>query len=298
MNTRTRGILCALSGGILWGYSGTVGQYLFSNYAISSEWLTTARMICAGILLLLFGKLRHVPLKAVWDDRSSALRLILFAVIGLMTVQLTYMKAIYYSNSATATALQYLGQALIMAVACAQLRRLPTGREWAALLLAVGGVFLLSTRGNIHSLTLSPLALLWGLGSAVSLMLYTLLPRKLIQTYGSIAVTGFGMLIGGGVLCLLTKSWSLLPELDALGWFYVGIIILLGTAAAFTLYLQGVSDVGGVTASLLACSEPVCAAFITTIWLKTELVFSDYVAFAMIVMMSVLLSLPGRTDKR
>lgn len=297
MNTQTRGILCALSGGILWGYSGTIGQYLFANYEISSEWLTTARMICAGVILLAFGLLKHMPIKAVWTDRTAAFRLVLFAVIGLMTVQLTYMKAIYYSNSATATALQYLGQALIMAVTCVQLMRLPTGREWMALVLAVGGVFLLSTRGNLHALALSPLALLWGLGAAVSLMLYTMIPKALIQKYGSIPITGFGMLIGGIALCVLTKSWSFFPKMDTTGWIYVGIIILFGTAAAFTLYLQGVSDVGGVTASLLACSEPVCATLITTVWLKTDLVFSDYIAFAMIIFMSILLALPRRKNE-
>ena len=72
MNTQTRGILCALSGGILWGYSGTIGQYLFANYEISSEWLTTARMICAGVILLAFGLLKHMPIKAVWTDRTAA----------------------------------------------------------------------------------------------------------------------------------------------------------------------------------------------------------------------------------
>ncbi len=298
MNKRIRGILCALSGGILWGYSGTIGQYLFSRYEISSEWLTTARMICAGVLLLLFGFLRKYPLKAVWKDRKAALRLVLFAVIGLMAVQLTYMKTIFYSNSATATALQYLGQAIIMAVTCIQLKRLPTKKEWAAVVLAVGGVLLLSTRGDFHALSLSPLALLWGMGAAVSMMLYTLLPRRIIQKYGSIPVTGFGMLLGGTVLCTVTRAWKHVPVLDAGGWIYTGIIIIFGTAVAFTLYLQGVSDVGGVTASLLACSEPVCAALITTVWLKTDLVFSDYTGFAMILCMSVLLALPEKRSSR
>ncbi|MDO4617373.1 MAG: EamA family transporter [Lachnospiraceae bacterium] len=295
MNKRTRGILFALLGGTLWGYSGTVGQYLFSQYEISSEWLTTVRMICAGILLLGFAFARRIPLSPVWRDRREAGRLLLFTVAGLMMVQLTYMKAIYYSNSATATALQFLGQTLVLAVTCLSVRRLPTGREWTAVLLAVGGVFLLSTGGNIHSLALSPQALLWGLGAAVSVMLYTLLPRKLIRSYGSIPITGFGMLIGGTVLCMLTRSWSALPVLDLKGWIYLGVIVFFGTAVAFTLYLQSVSDVGGVTASLLACSEPLAAAIITTVWLKTELVLTDYTAFGMIILMSVLLALPAKS---
>ncbi len=296
ISKRTRGIICALSGGILWGYSGTIGQYLFTNYEVTSEWVTTVRMICAGIILMAFSFARKMPVKPILKDRKAVIRLLVFSILGLMMVQLTYMEAIYYSNSATATALQYLAQALILIVTCMQLKRLPHCREWIALVLAVGGVFLLSTQGNIGSLSLSPKALALGLCSAFGLMLYTILSRPLISRFGSIPVTGLGMLIGGIVLCILTKSWSLFPALDAVGWAYIGVIVLLGTAAAFTLYLQGVNDLGSIQASLLACSEPVAATLFTTFWLKTSLIFTDYIAFTMIILMSIMLTLPGKKN--
>ena len=49
-----RGILYAISGGILWGISGTVGQYLFTHKGLNSQWITTVRMLMAGILLIGF----------------------------------------------------------------------------------------------------------------------------------------------------------------------------------------------------------------------------------------------------
>ena len=157
MKGKLSGILCALAGGALWGFSGTVGQYLFLEKQMSSQWLTVMRMLAAGALLLLV---------VVMREREA-----LKAVFGLMTCQYTYMTAISYSNSATATALQYLGQALILLVTCIRMRRLPDGRESLALLLALAGVFLLTTHGKIGSLVLSPRALLWGIGAAVSCML-------------------------------------------------------------------------------------------------------------------------------
>ena len=168
-----RGFLCATLGGVCWGASGTVGQYLFTCQGVDSGWLTVVRMFLAGVVLLGGALVRHRPqLRAIWSDRRDALRLVLFSVGGLMTCQYTYLAAIRYSNSATATVLQYMGQALILLWVCLRARRLPTRREGVALVLALFGAFLLATHGSLTALALSPQALFWGLCAAVSLMLY------------------------------------------------------------------------------------------------------------------------------
>lgn len=289
------GVFCALAGGALWGLSGTIGQYLFLEKQMSSEWLTVVRMLAAGVLLLLVAAVRDPgALVAVWKQPRDAARLVLFAVFGLMTCQYTYMTAISYSNSATATALQYLGQALILLVTCVRMRRLPDRRESLALLLALAGVFLLATHGNPGSLVLSPGALLWGIGAAVSCMLYTLLPGQLLSRYGSLAVTGYGMLIGGAVLGAITGVWRTKAVLDGGAVLGVAAIAVLGTAAAFALYLQGVQRLGGVRASLFACTEPVSAAVIASLWLGTQIAWIDWLAIGLILAMAVLVALPGR----
>lgn len=135
-------------------------------------------------MVLLGGALvRHRPqLRAIWSDRRDALRLVLFSVGGLMTCQYTYLAAIRYSNSATATVLQYMGQALILLWVCLRARRLPTRREGVALVLALLGAFLLATHGRLDRGSRSRRqALFWGLCAAVALMLYTLLPGDLLR---------------------------------------------------------------------------------------------------------------------
>ena len=119
-----RGFLCAALGGVCWGASGTVGQYLFTRQGVDSGWLTVVRMFLAGVVLLGGALVRHRPqLRAIWSDRRDALRLVLFSVGGLMTCQYTYLAAIRYSNSATATVLQYMGQALILLWVCLRARK-------------------------------------------------------------------------------------------------------------------------------------------------------------------------------
>ena len=48
-----RGYLCSGGGAIIWGMSGTAGQYLLSRYGVDPFWLTSIRMVCAGLVLTL-----------------------------------------------------------------------------------------------------------------------------------------------------------------------------------------------------------------------------------------------------
>ena len=169
--------------------------------------------------------------------------------------------------------------------------------EAAALALALTGVFLIATHGDPRSLALSPQALFWGLGAAVALMLYTLLPGDLLARYYTGVCTGCGMLIGGAALFVMMRGWTLDYSFDAVTLLGIAFIVVVGTALAFTLYLQGVKDLGGVRASLLACTEPVSAALCAALWLKTSFAWQDLLGFAAILLMAVLLALPKKMPK-
>ena len=159
-----RGTLCAILGGVCWGFSGTMGQFLFSQKGLETSWVTTVRMLVAGVILLgIMAARRPKEVGRVWKTGKDARRLLLFAVLGLIPCQFTYLECIAYSNSATGTALNYLGQMMILFYVCLTTRRLPTRWELTALGLAMLGVFFLATHGNIHTLVLSPQALFWGL---------------------------------------------------------------------------------------------------------------------------------------
>ncbi len=295
-NTAVRGTLCALLGGVCWGFSGTMGQYLFSAKGLETAWVTTVRMLLAGVLLLgVLAARQPRELTRVWRVGKDARRLVLFAALGLIPCQFTYLECIAYSNSATGTALNYLGQMMILFYVCLTTRRLPTRWEITALLLAMLGVFFLATHGNIHTLVLSPQALFWGLLGAAMVVVYSALPRPLLAVYGSPAVTGWGMLVGGVVLFFLSRFWQ---QQVALDWQTVAGVLLIGvvgTAMAFTLYLQGVRDIGPVKTSLLSCAELVTAGILTCLWLKTPLVLQDFVGMALILGMVVFLSFPGKS---
>ena len=294
-NTAVRGTLCALLGGICWGFSGTMGQYLFSAKGLETAWVTTVRMLLAGVLLLgVLAARQPKEVTRVWRVGKDARRLVLFAALGLIPCQFTYLECIAYSNSATGTALNYLGQMMILFYVCLTTRRLPTRWEITALLLAMLGVFFLATHGNIHTLVLSPQALFWGLLGAAMVVVYSALPRPLLASYGSPAVTGWGMLVGGVMLFFLSRFWQQQVTLDGATVAGVLLIGVVGTAMAFTFYLQGVRDIGPVKTSLLSCAELVTAGILTCLWLKTPLVLQDFVGMALILGMVIFLSFPGK----
>lgn len=283
MNKNTRGILCTLSGGALWGFSGACGQYLFSHGQVDSAWLTVVRMTAAGVLLTAVNLVRSGKRAAdILKSGRDALQLVVFALVGLVFSQYAYLTSIVYTNAGTATVLQYLGPVLIMVLMCLKLRRLPDGRKAAAIVLAVGGTYLLATHGNPRTMVLSGEGLVWGLLSAVSLALYTLLPERIIPRWGSTIVTGWAMLLGGVVFGSAIQVWTIPVTLDVGGWLAVGGVVVMGTVLGYTLYLQGVADIGAVRASMLASVEPVSATLFSVLWLGTEFQWIDLIGFVCI----------------
>ena len=282
-NHTLRGTVCTLLGGIGWGFSGACGQYLLQRSNIPSLQITLIRMFFAGIILVLINIKKKK--KAAFDilkSKKNILYLFLFAVFGLITNQFTYLKAISYSNAGTATVLQYLGPVLIMIFVCVTSKRLPTIYEFIAIILAFSGVTVLATHGDFTALQLSKECLFWGFLSAVGLMLYSIIPKKLISEWGAVTVSGYGMLIGGIVLFFLVRPWTITIDLDIYSIAALCGMILIGTVFAYTMYLQGVNDIKEVKTSMIACVEPVSAAVFSFLWFKTEFLPIDIVGFILI----------------
>ncbi len=287
----TRGVIYALTAGICWGLSGTIGQFLFTYKNIDTGWLTSVRMIISGLLLVIFAAIKSPSqLKGLWASKRTAVHTLIFAVFGLMAVQFSYMHAISFSNSGTATAIQYLGEAFILLYTCITVKRLPTWIELCALILALFGIFLIASHGRLDSLAVSPKGLVWGIIAAISLMTYTVIPVDLIKRFGSIPVTGCGMLIGGIVLTLAMRTWRVSVSFDWEIILALAAIIIIGTVAAFSMFLQSAADIGSVKAGLLASVETMAAAFFAAAWLKTKFAAADYAGFICITAMVVLLA--------
>ena len=285
------GILCTLSGGIMWGFSGSCGQYLFGT-GMTSNYLVPLRMLSSGIILLIVSILfQRENFIGILKNKKDLLTAVLFGIFGIIISQYFYLAAIEHSNAGTATVLQYLGPAMIMIYICFKNRRLPTKTEAACLILAISGTFILATHGNFNSLSISPKALIFGLCAAAGLMLYSLIPEKIIPIYGALTVTGLGMTVGGSVLFLTMQPWKLSYSWNLPAAAAFAAIIVFGTVLAYTLYLKGVGLIGASKASVISCIEPVSAAVFSAVWLGTGFAAPDIIGFIFIIGTVIILSL-------
>ena len=171
-----RGVILTLTGGAAWGFSGTCGQYIFANSQMESGMLAAIRMLGAGMILLLltiFTKKKETF--CIWKHPAEAVRLVIFAIGGLMFSQFAYLTAISYSNSGTATVFQYRDHSghdpvLHICAASAEGRRSGRGHSDAYR----RGTS--ATHGRLDGLVISGDALTWGGLAALALTTYTLLP--------------------------------------------------------------------------------------------------------------------------
>jgi drug/metabolite transporter (DMT)-like permease len=283
------GFLCAVTAATLFGVGGTFAQFLFQHRGVSIDWLVTMRLLCAGSALLAISSIKlGRGIFAIW--RTDAVAIILFGLIGMMPVQYTYMAAINASNTATATVLQFTAPAMIAAWIALTKRRLPNGREIAAIALAMLGTFFLVAHGKLGALSISAMALFWGLASAVAAAFNSIQPARILRLYGASAVGGWGMVVGGIALSFVHAPWDARGTWDTTSYVFLAFIILFGTLAAFYLYITALKLIGAQKSSLLTSAEPLSAALLAVFWLGVSWGGMDWLGTACILATIVLLA--------
>lgn len=283
MNKLVKGRVYTLIGAVSWGLSGACGQYLMNDSSVSPIYLTALRMMIAGLALTLFACWKQPKqFREVVKSPKIMGRMLFFGIFGLMLCQLTYLISIHDSNAGTATVLQYTCPILIVIYVSLKEKTVPTVMEFVAIFCALVGTFVIATHGNPFNLSISPTGLFWGIISVFTYALYTLLPGKLIQQWGSLIVTGLGLLFGGIFFYIGSASWQYSIQWQPYTLFAFFGIIGVGTILAYTLYLEGVALIGAVQGSLLASAEPISSVFFSIMLLGEVFQMIDMVGIIFI----------------
>ena len=299
MDKLVKGRIYTLIGAISWGLSGACGQYLMNDSGVSPIYLTALRMVIAGLVLTLFACLKQ-PKQFCEVVKSPKImrRMLFFGIFGLMLCQLTYLFAIHSSNAGTATVLQYTCPIFIVIYVSLKEKTVPTIMEFVAIVFALVGTFVIATHGNPFNLSLSPSGLFWGIISAFAYALYTLLPGKLIRQWGSLIVTGLGLLSGGILFYFGTASWQYTIQWQPYTFIaFIG-IIGIGTIFAYSLYLEGVSLIGPVQGSLLASAEPISSVFFSIVLLGEVFQGIDIVGIVLILIAVYLITMKEQLQEK
>jgi drug/metabolite transporter (DMT)-like permease len=275
---RLIGMTLVLCGATLWGVSGNAAQYLFETQKVSAGWLTSVRMLTAGVLLLAImqcGKHRQ-QVWAIWKQRRSASSLVVFGLVGMIGSQYTYFEAVAAGNAATATLLQYLSPVLILLFSILFMRKKPKMIELTAMVIALLGVFFLVTKGHPNQLSIAPGAIIWGLLAALGGAIYATQPASILKQFGPGVVVGWGMVIGGAAMSLFYPPWIFHGQWSMAAFIGIVFVILFGTLIAFYLYLASLSYLKPLETSMLGCAEPLSAALVSVVWLHVPFTLFDW----------------------
>lgn len=251
-------ILAALAA-VMWGISGLFAESLFKvSSKITPIWLTQIRLIISGIVLLIIATVLHQKPFSVLKDKKNTLHIIAYGIFGLLPVQVFYFIAIEMANASIATILQFIGPFFVLTYLAVTHQQVLRKLDVLAAILAFIGVFLLSTHGNFNQLAITPLALFFGLLSAVGEASYTLIPVKLVKRVSSLVVTGWGMLFAGIGLMIVYPRFPAIPNTPR-AWLDVSAIIIIGTIIPFQIMANALRYVKPSTVSLLDAFEPLSA---------------------------------------
>jgi drug/metabolite transporter (DMT)-like permease len=285
------GIALVLTGATLWGISGTVVQFLFQQKGYNPEWLVVIRLLISGTILLMYSRFKkNKDIFLIWKLKEDRIHILIFGIFGMLGVQYTYFAAIEAGNAATATVLQYLGPVFILGYIVLKSRRFPTNKEIISIFLALLGTFFLVTNGNVQTLSISKWAFFWGISSAIALAFYTLQPVQLIKKWETIIVVGWGMLIGGIGFSLINPPWVFQGQLSLSSFIAILFIIIFGTIIPFYFYLESLNYISATEASLLACVEPLSAAFLSVVWLHVSFGVYEWIGTILILATIAILS--------
>ena len=295
MSGNTKGIIFSVIGGACWGLSGIMGKYLFDEKGLNAMWLVNIRLFLGGCFMLLLAFcLRKQRIFDVWKRKETAGKQLIFSIFGMGACQLSYFLAVQYSNPGTATVLQYIAPVLILLFNLAVEKRLPQILEIVVLTAVVIGVFLLSTHGNIHGLVMTRQALFWGLIAALTCAFYSIQPKSLLETFGSLETVGWGMLLGGIFLIPFVEIWEVPGIWDIQTFALMAGVISIGTVIAFGCYLQGILILVSVKGSIFGCVEPLVATIFSVILLKQKFQGMDVLGIACILTGVTALAVFGR----
>ena len=262
-----KGIGWAALASVMWGISGTTLQLISQNLAIPATWMLSTRTIITGVILLaisfiLYGRRTF----DVFKSRDTAISVVTYAIFGLMLNLLTFYYAVQTGNASAATILQYLSPLFIVMGNVIFLRQRPLRSDIIAFVLALVGVVLCITRGDLHSLALPVTSLLWGLGSGITAAFYIVLPRRAAAKNPPLVVLGWGTMIAGVLFNLYRPMWVNPPHISITLVLSVGTVILFGPILPFGLLLHASNFAPSDVVSIMDALQPIVTSILSVIF--------------------------------
>lgn len=290
--TKTKAYLCIITGAALWGLIGIFVKMLAADGFTALQIVTLrtlASAICITPVLMTLGKQHfQVALQDLWMFVGTG-------IVSLTFFNYCYFNCIQESSLAVAALLLYTAPAFVMLLSLlffGERFTLLKGIALVATFIGCGFV----TGALTGELKLSPIGLLYGLGSGFGYALYSIFSKFALKKYSSFTISAFTFYIAlVGSLPLADFShcnavWGWNTVIGALG------LGLVCAVFPYVLYTQGLQYVEAGQASILATIEPCVAAIVGVLVFAEPLSWDKLLGIVLVVGAVAALNLPQGSD--
>lgn len=290
-----KGYLCVALAAVMWASSGTAGKALFTGGMTPFELVQIRVTVSTVLLLIVFGirfrQFFRIRLKDLWY-------FFLLGGVVMALVQMTYFYTISKIQVAAAIFLQYLAPVMVAFFSIFFWKERLTLTKFAALLLSLGGCYLVVGGYNLHLLKMNQLGIFAGVSSALLFAAYTLAGEKGMHRYSPWTVLFYSFLFA-------TITWHTFytpfqyfrSTFTPAQWGLIFYVSIVGTVLPFGLFFVGVNYVRSTRASITSTLEPISAALFAYLFLGESLQPVQMAGGAMVVTAIVVLQMKNEKDE-
>ena len=280
-------VLFVLLAGTAWAASGTAAQHFYTQSAHVPIELTQVRLLLSSALFFLLawwsGGLKR-GVRSVRRNPRILVQLAVHGTLGIMFVQYSYFEGIAAGDAAATTVITYTSPAMMILYLVLRHRRLPSAAEAGTVIVAVAGVFLLVTGGDVGRLSVPVACIVWSLVSAIAFVFAMIYPMHLLRLFDRFFLLAVCMLIGGLALLPLTQViLNVGSFFTAQTWPDLLIIIGIGTIVAFFAFNVGLRWLSPEETAITATIEPVASVIFAWLIFDTHFVALQIVGIVLVI---------------
>ena len=267
---RLLGALAVAAAASVWGTLGLFAKILYAQ-GVSFEALVAVRAFVGWLAVIGF-LLAKQGARSLRVERRDLALLLPLGLVGIGTFYLLYFYTVRESTIGTAAILLYSAPAFVVILAWLFLREPLNAAKAFALLLTIGGIFLVAGAYDPANLEVSAKVLITGLLSGLTYGLYAIFGRPLAGHLSPAVILSYALAFGSALLIIAAlPTLDTLAGLPARSYALLLMLAVVHTTLAFALYTFGIRHLGAGRAAIVATIEPVVAGILGVTLLSEEL---------------------------
>ena len=267
---RLLGALAVAAAASIWGTLGFFAKILYAE-GVSFEALVAVRASIGWVAVFGF-VLATGGIGSLRVARKDLAFLFPLGLIGIGAFYLFYFYTVRESEVGTAAILLYSSPAFVVLLAWLFLRETLGPVKIFALLLTVGGVFLVAGAYDPANLEVTPTVLLTGLLAGLTYGLYSIFGRPVAGHLSPAIILSYALFFGAALLIVAAvPTLDTLAGLSASSYALLFMLSVVHTTLGFALYTFGLRRLGAGRSAIVATVEPVVAGAIGVTLLGEDL---------------------------